>query len=128
MAGKLLPHIGLERGSVSPDVIVCGDPARATHIAERLEGAILLGEKREYRTYQGRFAGLKVTVSSHGVGAPGAAIAFEELIAAGAQRIVRVGTCGGMQPGSVIVDNVRFDTYRLRPLHDPSRLPGRGRP
>ena len=99
MAGKLLPHIGLERGSVSPDVIVCGDPARATHIAERLEGAILLGEKREYRTYQGRFAGLKVTVSSHGVGAPGAAIAFEELIAAGAQRIVRVGTCGGMQPG-----------------------------
>jgi uridine phosphorylase len=33
------------------------------------------------------------------VGAPGAAVAFEELIAAGARRIVRVGTCGGMQPG-----------------------------
>ncbi|MEJ2747950.1 MAG: nucleoside phosphorylase [Anaerolineae bacterium] len=113
MAGKLLPHIGLERGSVSPDVIVCGDPARATRIAERLEGAVLLGEKREYRTYQGRFAGLTMTVSSHGVGAPGAAIAFEELIAAGARRIVRVGTCGGLQPdlqaGDLVVATAAVD-------------------
>ena len=98
MAGELLPHIGLERGSVSPDVIVCGDPARATRIAGQLDGAVLLGEKREYRTFQGQFRERTITVTSHGVGAPGAAIAFEELIAAGAQRIVRVGTCGGMQP------------------------------
>ena len=41
---------------------------------------------------------MTVTVCSHGIGAPGAAIAFEELIAAGAKRIVRVGTCGGIQP------------------------------
>lgn len=39
-----------------------------------------------------------MTVCSHGVGAPGAAVAFEELIFAGARRIVRVGTCGGLQP------------------------------
>ena len=98
MSKKLLPHIGLEKGRVSPDVIVCGDPARATRIAEQLDDVFLLGEKREYRTYQGQFEGLTVTVTSHGIGAPGAAIAFEELIAAGAQRIIRVGTCGGLQP------------------------------
>lgn len=117
MSTKLLPHIGLEKGSASPDVIVCGDPARATRIAKQLDGAVLLGEKREYRTYQGQFQGLTVTVSSHGIGAPGAAIAFEELIAAGAKRIVRVGTCGGLQPdlqpGDLIVATaaVNFTGY-----------------
>lgn len=113
MTEKLLPHIGLAKGSVSADVVVCGDPARATRIAERLDEAILLGEKREYRTYQGRFAGKTITVCSHGIGAPGAAIAFEELIAAGAQRIVRVGTCGGMQPdlraGDLVVATAAVD-------------------
>ena len=113
MDTKKLPHIGLERGSVSPDVIVCGDPARATRIAEQLDGVVLLGEKREYRTYQGQFMGLTVTVTSHGIGAPGAAIAFEELISAGAQRIVRVGTCGGLQPtlqaGDLVVATAAVD-------------------
>jgi uridine phosphorylase len=106
MDEKLLPHIGIKKGSVSPDVIVCGDPARASRIAEQLTDVVLLGEKREYRTYRGQFAGLPVTVSSHGIGAPGAAIAFEELIAAGARRIVRLGTCGGMQPESQAGDLV----------------------
>ena len=41
---------------------------------------------------------MPVAVCSHGVGAPGAAIAFEELIVGGAQRLIRVGTCGGLQP------------------------------
>lgn len=113
MSTKLLPHIGLEKGSVSPDVIVCGDPARAARIAEKLDRAVLLGEKREYRTYQGQFQGVTVTISSHGIGAPGAAIAFEELIAAGAKRIVRVGTCGGLQPdlqpGDLIVATAAVD-------------------
>lgn len=113
MTEKLLPHIGLAKGSVSPNVIVCGDPARATRIAERLDAPVLLGEKREYRSYQGRFAGRAITVCSHGVGAPGAAIAFEELIAAGAQRIVRLGTCGGMQSdlraGDLVVATAAVD-------------------
>ncbi|MCB9419120.1 MAG: nucleoside phosphorylase [Ardenticatenaceae bacterium] len=113
MAEKLLPHIGLAKGSVSADVLVCGDPARATRIAERLDEAVLLGEKREYRTFQGRFADKTITVTSHGIGAPGAAIAFEELIAAGAQRIVRVGTCGGLQPdmrsGDLVVATAAVD-------------------
>ncbi len=94
-----LPHIGLTVDSVSPDVLVCGDPGRATRIAAYLKDAQLLSELREYRSYQGTFAGKLVTVCSHGIGAPGAAIAFEELIAAGARRIIRVGTCGGLQPG-----------------------------
>jgi uridine phosphorylase len=41
---------------------------------------------------------VEITVCSHGIGAPGAAIAFEELIEAGGHRIIRVGTCGSLQP------------------------------
>ncbi len=93
-----LPITGLPIGQVSPSVIVCGDPARAERIAARLDGATLLSDRREYRAYRGDSDGLPITVCSHGIGAPGAAIAFEELIAAGARRIVRVGTCGGLQP------------------------------
>ncbi|MCB8946018.1 MAG: nucleoside phosphorylase [Ardenticatenaceae bacterium] len=98
MSTKILPVTELRVGQVSPAVLVCGDPARATKITAYLEDAVLLNERREYRIYQGAFEGMAVTVCSHGIGAAGAAIAFEELIAAGAKRIVRVGTCGGIQP------------------------------
>ncbi len=95
---KLLPHTGLAVGNVSEGVLVCGDPARATTIAGLLDETALLAEWREYRSYQGTYHGRAVTVCSHGIGAPGAAIAFEELIAAGARIIIRVGTCGGIRP------------------------------
>jgi uridine phosphorylase len=98
MSKRLLPHIGLTIGGISPDVIVCGDPGRASKIAEFSQDARLLADQREYRSFIGTFDGLSVTVCSHGIGAPGAAIAFEELIVAGARRILRVGTCGGLQP------------------------------
>ncbi len=95
---NILPHTKLEVGSVTPDVLVCGDPARADLIADHLQDAHILAEWREYRTYQGKYNGRIVTVTSHGIGAPGAAIAFEELIAAGAQNMIRVGSCGSLQP------------------------------
>ena len=98
MSTKILPVTELEVGQASPAVLVCGDPARATKVAAHLDEAVLLNERREYRIYQGSFQGMIVTVCSHGIGAPGAAIAFEELIAAGAKQIIRVGTCGGLQP------------------------------
>lgn len=104
---RTLPNTGLPAGEVSPSVLVCGDPARAGRIAAHLEGVGQLSSKREYVAYRGEYLGLSLTVCSHGVGAPGAAIAFEELIAAGARRIVRVGTCGGIQPdihaGQIVV-------------------------
>lgn len=98
MAKKILPITGLTVGSVSENVIVCGDPDRATRISRRLTGAELLTDQREYRIYKGHYGRMPVTVCSHGVGAPGASIAFEELIKAGARRIIRLGTCGGLQP------------------------------
>ena len=98
MSKQVLPITRLIVGDVSADVLVCGDPGRADKIAARLQDAVLLSDHREYRAYRGTYQGYPVSVCSHGIGAPGAAIAFEELIAAGARRLIRLGTCGSLQP------------------------------
>jgi uridine phosphorylase len=97
MSIEVLPITGLPVGGIGPNVIVCGDPARAEKIAKTLQGTVQIADLREYRSFIGSYKDLPITICSHGVGAPGAAIAFEELIVAGAQRILRVGTCGSLQ-------------------------------
>lgn len=107
MSVDRLPLTDLPAGGLPPAALVCGDPARASQIAHYLQDRQPLADQREYRSFCGRFQGAPVAVCSHGIGAPGAAIAFEELIAAGARRLIRVGTCGGLQadlqPGDLIV-------------------------
>ena len=98
MTTKRLPVTRIQLGSVSPAVLVCGDPGRAAKMATYLEQVELLSDHREYHLYRGAYDGRDVSVCSHGVGAPSAAVAFEELIAAGARRLIRVGTCGSLQP------------------------------
>lgn len=95
---KKLPHTGLLPDSLPTAVLTCGDPDRAAYIAGFLQNSKPVARRREYHTYQGVYQGIPVAVCSHGIGAPGAAIAFEELIMAGARRLVRVGTCGSLQP------------------------------
>jgi len=90
----LLPSLLVPRGSISPYVLTVGDPERAVAVGRRLDGGQELAKYREFVTWQGRWDGIDVTVTSHGVGASGAAIAFEELILGGARTIVRLGTCG----------------------------------
>lgn len=87
--------------------LVCGDPRRAAAIAGKLEGARELAYAREYRTFVGEYKGVKLAVVSHGVGSPGAAVCFEELIKGGVKTLIRVGTAGSYSAehpaGSLIV-------------------------
>lgn len=103
----LLPCIHVAEGDIPPRVLVCGDPARAERISRRFEHPVCLAQNREYWTYSGVYQGVPVAVTSHGVGCGGAAIAFESLWRAGARAVIRVGTCGGMQPevtaGSLVI-------------------------
>jgi len=94
---KMLPLLLIERGSLPECVLLPGDPARAAAIASRLEGSQELAHNREYRTFVGVHDGIRIGVVSTGVGASGAAVAFEEAIMAGAQTLIRVGTSGSLQ-------------------------------
>jgi uridine phosphorylase len=94
-----LPLTGLPRVGLPERVLVVGDPFRVNRIAERLEEPELVAHVREYRTVRGRWRGVEVAVASHGVGGPGAMCLFQELASAGARTVVRLGTCGSMQPG-----------------------------
>ncbi|MEG0360418.1 MAG: uridine phosphorylase [Longicatena sp.] len=89
-------HIGVKEGEVGKFVILPGDPKRCAKIAGYLDDAKLIADLREYCTYTGYLNGVKVSVTSTGIGGPSAAIALQELVDAGASYFVRLGTCGGM--------------------------------
>lgn len=90
-------HIGLRKGDVGKYVILPGDPKRCEKIARHFDDAKLIADSREYVTYTGYLDGVKVSVTSTGIGGPSASIALEELVRVGADTFLRVGTCGGMQ-------------------------------
>jgi uridine phosphorylase len=105
-ADSNLPVLGFRAGDLPPRVLVVGDPRRAELAAERLSEKRELGRTREYVSFAGTHGATEVAVVSHGVGSAGAAVCFEELFRAGAERVIRAGTAGGMQPNVVDGDLV----------------------
>lgn len=102
-------HIQVGKGDVGRYVIMPGDPKRCEKIAQYLEDAVLMADSREYVTYTGTLDGVRVSVTSTGIGGPSAAIAMEELVMAGADTFIRIGTSGGMDPevksGDLVIAN-----------------------
>ena len=93
---ELQYHLQIRPGDVGKYVILPGDPKRVPKIAAYLENAVQVADSREYITYTGYLDGVKVSVTSTGIGGPSASIAMEELVNCGADTFVRIGTCGGM--------------------------------
>lgn len=106
--GKLY-HIQVGKGDVGRYVILPGDPKRCEKIAKYLDNPVLVADSREFVTYTGTLDGEKVSVTSTGIGGASAAIAMEELVMAGADTFIRVGTCGGMdlevKSGDLVIAN-----------------------
>ena len=100
-------HIQVARGEVGRYVLLPGDPKRCEKIAKYFDDPVLVADNREYITYTGTIDGVKVSVTSTGIGGPSASIAMEELYKCGADTFIRIGTCGGMQTevlsGDVVV-------------------------
>ena len=100
-------HIGVGKGDVGRYVFLPGDPKRCEKIAKYFDQPVKVGDSREFVTYTGYLNGVKVSVTSTGVGGPSASIAMEELVACGADTFIRVGTCGGMdmnvQSGDLVI-------------------------
>ena len=90
-------HTGVGSEDIGKYVIMPGDPKRCEKIAQYFDNPVLVADVREYVTYTGTIDGVKVSVTSTGIGGPSAAIAIDELSKCGAHTFIRIGTCGGMQ-------------------------------
>ncbi len=85
-------------------VLLPGDPGRALRLAQRLLAEPkMFNHNRGLWGYTGAAAdGQPLTIQSTGMGGPSAAIVIWELVALGARRLVRVGTCGALEPDLVL--------------------------
>ena len=128
------PHISAEKGDFAPSILLPGDPLRAQHIAENfLEDAKLVNEVRNMLGYTGTYEGIPVSVMGTGMGIPSASIYATELITEyGVERLIRVGSCGGILPSVELrdvvlaigactdsgVNRVRYGGYDFSPTAD----------
>ncbi|MEP2417164.1 MAG: purine-nucleoside phosphorylase, partial [Marinomonas sp.] len=92
-------HIGAKVGDIAETVLMPGDPYRAKWAAETfLEGAELVNEVRGMLGFTGTWRGNRVTIQGSGMGMPSLSIYANELMTEyGAQTLIRIGSCGGMQ-------------------------------
>jgi purine-nucleoside phosphorylase len=93
-------HIGAEKGQIAPTVLMPGDPYRARWAAETfLDDAQLVNETRGMLGFTGTWSGHPVTIQGSGMGMPSLSIYVNELLRDyDAQTLIRIGSCGGMQP------------------------------
>jgi len=123
-------HIRAEPGEYAEAVLLPGDPLRAKHIAENyLTDVEQRNWERGLLGFTGLYDGKPVSVQGTGMGCPGATIVFEELIQLGCKKLIRVGTCGGLQPhhglGDIIValSAVPADSTAMHLVNDEPHCP-----
>jgi uridine phosphorylase len=97
-------HLEVTSDDVADSVLLPGDPGRVETITETWDDAAVVADHREYRTATGTHEETPISVTSTGIGSPGAAIAVEELARAGVDTMIRVGSCGAIQPETDIGD------------------------
>jgi len=102
--GRPQYHVHLKPGDVGRYVLLPGDPARCDRVAVRLEDAVLVANHREYRTFTGTYKGVRISVTSTGIGCPSTAIAVEELANIGAECFIRIGSSAALREGIEIGD------------------------
>lgn len=100
-------HLRAEPGDYAEAVLLPGDPLRAKYIAETyLDGVVQVNSERGMLGFRGSWEGKPVSVQATGMGCPSAAIVIEELVMLGCKKILRVGTCGGLQPHHKLGDMI----------------------
>ncbi|MFL8906261.1 nucleoside phosphorylase [Helcococcus kunzii] len=102
-------HVGLKSGEVGEYVFLPGSPERSTKISKYFDNPKKMAQNREHLTYTGYLDGVKVSVTSTGMGGPSTAIVVEELAKLGAKTFIRVGTCAStskdVEIGDVVIPN-----------------------
>ncbi|MEG2441315.1 MAG: nucleoside phosphorylase [Acetivibrio sp.] len=90
-------YMGAEKETIADYVIFSGDPWRVELLKQYLEEPQKVAFLREFNTYTGTYKGVRISVTSTGIGAPSAAIAMEEMYEAGMKVAVRMGTVMALQ-------------------------------
>lgn len=94
----MTPHIEAQVGDYAEDILLPGDPMRAKWIAETfLDDVKVVNRVRGATGLTGTYKARRVSVQATGMGMPSAAIYINELLMEyGVKRLIRVGTCGGL--------------------------------
>ena len=100
------PHLSAEPGDFAATVLLPGDPLRAEHIAERcFDEPRQVNAVRNALGFTGSYRGMPVSVLGTGMGIPSASIYATELVTEhGAERLVRVGSCGAVRDDVALRD------------------------
>ena len=114
-------HIGAAPGQIAETVLMPGDPYRARWAAETfLETPVLINDVRGMLGYTGLWQGQRVTIHGSGMGMPSLSIYANELLRDyGAKTLIRIGSCGAMQPQVGLRDIILAQTASS--LSTPSR-------
>ena len=105
-------HLHVKPEQLADKVILVGDPGRVSLVAAHFENKECEIESREFKTVTGTYKGKRITVLSTGIGCDNIDIVMNELDALAnidfqtryekdehrTLEIVRLGTCGGLQP------------------------------
>lgn len=93
-------HIGANPGDIAETILLPGDPLRAQHLAETyLEDPVQYNNVRGMLGFTGSYKGKRISVQGTGMGVPSISIYVHELINEfGCKNLIRVGTCGALQP------------------------------
>lgn len=121
MNNNIQPHIRCTKDDAAEYAILPGDPGRVDRIKTFLENTKDVAYNREFKTITGYYKGIKIMVTSTGIGGPSTCIAVEELRKIGVKTMIRVGSCGALQKniklGDIIIasgavrDEGTTDTY-----------------
>ena len=107
-------HLHLKPEQLADKVILVGDPGRVNLIASHFDSKECETTNREFHTITGQYKGKRITALSTGIGCDNIDIVMNELDALSnidfttrtekaehrALTLVRVGTCGGLQPNT----------------------------
>ncbi|WP_221657968.1 nucleoside phosphorylase [Bacteroides salyersiae] len=109
-------HLHVKPEQLADKVILVGDPGRVALVASHFENKEFEVESREFKTVTGTYKGKRITVVSTGIGCDNIDIVMNELDALAnidfetreekehlrSLELVRIGTCGGLQPNTPV--------------------------
>lgn len=129
-------HLHLLPEQLADKVVMMGDPGRVPLVAEQFDSIEFDQQSREFRCITGTYRGKRITALSHGIGCDNIDIVVNELDAlvnidlkarevkeeTRSLTLVRIGTCGGLQPfcpiGSYVVSEVSMGMDGLLFFYD----------